>query len=266
MAGSDDPLSIPGLTLRLLGGLAAGLGVLGFVVLVGGGISWVRAFELHLPADQAVYARPKFELVTIGAVSGVAFLVGGALVVAAVYALAERALKRTFAVIAAVEVVIAALIGVGGGGLVVCALVAVALAAIGYLIADRQRRERFFVVAVVVFLGVVLYGCVAAYEHNRFAPQAQAAAVLLRSGKVLDGVYLARDDDRVLLGRLTPAPRGGCPLDHGVARMLELPQDQVANFALGPVEDVCAALRRTATLDADLRRPELKPPPAPPKP
>jgi hypothetical protein len=75
------------LAWQALPAVAGAIGVLGFVALVGGGIEWVRFWSAGLPADQAVRAMPREELVTIGAVSLVGFMVAGLLVVLILYVL-----------------------------------------------------------------------------------------------------------------------------------------------------------------------------------
>jgi hypothetical protein len=75
------------LAWQALPAIAGAVGVLGFVTLVGGGIVWVRFWSAGLPADQAVRAMPRQELITIGAVSLVAFAVAGVLVTLLLYVL-----------------------------------------------------------------------------------------------------------------------------------------------------------------------------------
>lgn len=69
--------------------LVSAIGIVTFVALIGGAIQWVRFYAAGLPADQAVRAMPKAELVVIGAVSLVGFLIAGALVALLVF-LVER--------------------------------------------------------------------------------------------------------------------------------------------------------------------------------
>jgi hypothetical protein len=75
------------LAWQALPAIAGAIGVIGFVALVGGAIQWVRFWSAGLPADQAVRAMPEAELVTIGAVSLVAFTVLGLLLVLLLYVL-----------------------------------------------------------------------------------------------------------------------------------------------------------------------------------
>ena len=73
--------------------LISAVGVVTFVALIGGAIQWVRFWAAGLPADQAVRAIPKAELVVIGAVSLVGFLVAGVLIALVVFLFERQALE-----------------------------------------------------------------------------------------------------------------------------------------------------------------------------
>src|SRR4051812_41844216 len=67
---------------KILVTLLTAVGSLSFVVLTGGAILWVRFASADLPADQAVVAVPRTELLVIGAAALVGFVLAGLLVVA----------------------------------------------------------------------------------------------------------------------------------------------------------------------------------------
>lgn len=69
-------------------------GIVTFVALVGGAIQWVRFWAAGLPADQAVRAMPKAELVVIGAVSLIAALLAGVFVVLLVFLVERQAVEK----------------------------------------------------------------------------------------------------------------------------------------------------------------------------
>jgi hypothetical protein len=73
--------------VRAVPAVAASVGFLGFVAVLGAAIVWTRFTAAHLPADQATSKFPKSDLVAIGAVSLVSFLVLGLLAVLLVYLL-----------------------------------------------------------------------------------------------------------------------------------------------------------------------------------
>lgn len=78
------------LAWQALPAVAGAISLIGFVTLVGGAIQWVRFFSAGLPADQAVRAVPKQELVVIGAVSLVGVAIVGVLAVLLLYLLDKR--------------------------------------------------------------------------------------------------------------------------------------------------------------------------------
>ena len=67
--------------------LAATLGSAAFVAVVGGGILWARFDGAELPADQAVAAVPNSELVVVGAVALVGFVIASIAALVLVYVL-----------------------------------------------------------------------------------------------------------------------------------------------------------------------------------
>lgn len=79
-----------GWLVQALPAIAGGVGFVGFVAALGAAIVWTRFAAAQLPADQAVAKIPKSDLVGIGAVSLVAFLVLGLLAVLLVYLLQEE--------------------------------------------------------------------------------------------------------------------------------------------------------------------------------
>lgn len=88
-ARAESPTTLPPLLrepLKILGGVLLALGgLVTFVAAVGGAIIWVRFYAARLPADQALAAMPRGELVASGAVMLAAFVMLGALAVVGVY-------------------------------------------------------------------------------------------------------------------------------------------------------------------------------------
>jgi hypothetical protein len=69
------------LLLQALPAIGGAIGFVGFVAVIGGAIEWVRFSSAELPADHAVGVIPRAQLVTIGAVSMIAFTLLGLLAV-----------------------------------------------------------------------------------------------------------------------------------------------------------------------------------------
>jgi hypothetical protein len=64
--GADSKTTPLDLVLRVLGAIGTGIGVLGFVILFGGAVLWLRAERAELPANDAVSAIPRSVLITTG--------------------------------------------------------------------------------------------------------------------------------------------------------------------------------------------------------
>ena len=87
MRSSANPLW--DLLTKLLGAAAAGLGVLGFVTLVGGATAYVRFSSAGLPAEESVANLPRTALLVLGA-KALIFYAALSLAAVAVLFLAER--------------------------------------------------------------------------------------------------------------------------------------------------------------------------------
>ena len=74
--------------------IASAIGIVTFVALIGGAIQWVRFWAAGLPADQAVRAMPKAELVVIGAVSLIGALLAGVFIVLVVFLVERQAMHK----------------------------------------------------------------------------------------------------------------------------------------------------------------------------
>lgn len=78
--------------LVVLGAIATGIGVAGFAAVVGGIVVWLRFDSLHLPADTAVAAMPRTELIVIGVSTLLPFIVLGLVLVVLAYVFAANRL------------------------------------------------------------------------------------------------------------------------------------------------------------------------------
>jgi hypothetical protein len=274
--GGQTVLGIP---VELVKAAGAGLGLLGFVVLVGGGITWARFDAVGLPADQAVYAIPKFELVTIGAVALAGFTVLALIVSALLYLIDSRdsghaRVRAALVAIAGIEVLAVWLLDARGSNLVAAAVAAVALGSLSALAVEASDGS-FLAIGLPTLAAIALFCCVGAFLVNREDPQVQPVAVLLKSGRTVEGIYVARNDDRILLGRIAfecderkGDPQHPCRRDekthivHSEGRMVEIPRDQVSNFAVGPHQSIADALPRLIPLGVELELDLGRPRPA----
>lgn len=78
--------------LVVLGAIATGIGVAGFAAVVGGIVVWLRFDALHLPADTAVAAMPRTELIVIGVSTLLPFIALGLALVVLAYVFAANRL------------------------------------------------------------------------------------------------------------------------------------------------------------------------------
>jgi hypothetical protein len=78
------------LLMQALPAVGGTIGFVGFVAVIGGAVEWIRFRAAELPADQAVQVVPREQLVTIGAVSIVAFTLLGLMAVLIAYLIDRR--------------------------------------------------------------------------------------------------------------------------------------------------------------------------------
>ena len=103
------------LVVRFAAAIVAAVASLGFVAFVGGIVLWSRFEAAQLPADQAVALQPRADLITVGAIALVIFVLGGLLAVLLMRLLDKRgrASLRTrngLIVVAALEILAAMVI------------------------------------------------------------------------------------------------------------------------------------------------------------
>jgi hypothetical protein len=84
-----------GLVLSVVGAIATGIGVIGFVTVVGGAIMWIRFDKAGIPADKAVAVIPRSELVVVGLYTLIPFIALGLLAVFVAYLIAPNTLVPT---------------------------------------------------------------------------------------------------------------------------------------------------------------------------
>ena len=121
--------------------------------------------------------------------------------------------------------------------IVVAILLGVLLLAIGKL-----HPRRYFWYGMSVFVSVALFGAVLTYNRTFHAPSAQAAAVLLKNGQVVEGVWIGESSSRVFLGRL--------PTSDG--RIFWIERDRVASESVGKLVRTDRATKDAAELAKEL--------------
>lgn len=129
--------------------LATTAGLVTFVAVTGGAVTWMRLYTAQLPADRALEVIPQQDLVQVGAVSLALFVVLGLVAVAGVYA-ADPAGRQTddmrhgLAILVTVEIIVAIVLADADPwrkwvGIGLCAAVG-GLGVAGALLAPRPPR------------------------------------------------------------------------------------------------------------------------------
>jgi hypothetical protein len=169
---TDDREQSPGHTDNVSRGLAvltalAGLGSL--VVFTGGAIVWVRYWQAHVPAEQAVAVTPNAALVAIGGAALGSFALIGAAAVLVAYAIDSKGTIEGNAVSATVLGVVGTLIAI--------------------LLADASVGARRLAVAVTLVAGAVAIAVAVVTTHRgrvewfeRHAPSAAGLVALAMVG------------------------------------------------------------------------------------
>lgn len=265
MAERTDSSSKPSdLAIQIAGGIAAGIGVLGFVTLVGGAVVSAQLSGAGLPASRAVANVPRTDLLAIGArlltpfagVLGLAFL--------AVYFVerggdrsGDGSEERRVSVLARMGIVAALTIAglaltlldahsVNASSWVWLACIAVAgLAAITMWAVRNQTFWRF------VALGTVM-GAIAAlvsgYALTQAQPDVRPVALVEADGRVLVGVFAAANNDEVDVGEVCTHGHDANRGDPSVGSLLVVPRHDVAAMAIGTNGSLSSGIERESGL------------------
>lgn len=283
---ADDPatdVSTQTVLVQVLGVVAAGIGVLGFVTFFGGAILWIRFDQAHLPANEAVALVPREVLLTTGAsflVPALMLALAAVLAVVLLRALhdayymrrgrpAKSAEPRSnvtgfedfsaqgrFAaegvfllvlLVAQVVWVAPEAITVNVQRTVLLALFGFATLGISWFVLRGTGRLLWFGVA--LFAAVSAFIAATTYMRTTDRPKLEPAALLREGEGPRTGFFVARDADYVYLGRgLTTT---GTP---GGARLVAVPAADISDLSIGPLVSPNLVGRRSARLALGLCR------------
>jgi hypothetical protein len=126
-------------------------------------------------------------------------------------------------------------------------VVAALLLAVGCFAIGRLHPRRFFWLGVSTFASVALFGAVLTYSRDVNAPSAQAAAVLLKNGCSVQGLWIGESSERVFLARVDgeeTRPREG--------RIFSLERSQVISESIGKLRRIPYAIRQAFALSKEL--------------
>jgi hypothetical protein len=273
--------------VQLLGAVAAGIGVLGFVTFFGGAILWIRFDQAELPANEAVAVVPREVLLTTGAsflVPAMMLSLGAVLVVVLIRLVLHNRGQATSApgggdapAPGRFEAALLFLVLIVEIGLVWSDAVnvsvprAMALVAFG---AGTLAISWFVLLSTrrLVWFGLALFGAVSAftvattYFRTTDRPKLEPVALLRDAEGPRTGFFVARRSDYIYFGRgprTTDTPGG--------ARLVAIPTADVTDISIGPLVSpdlvrrraarLALGLCRTAELEARDDRAEAPPPP-----
>jgi hypothetical protein len=124
----------------------------------------------------------------------------------------------------------------------------------------RLHPRRFFWLGITVFMSVSLFGAVLTYSRDRHAPSAQAAAVLLKNGCAVEGVWVGENADRVFLARVHPDGEASSESGQQLTErnqaeaglIFSLDRSQVISESIGKLRRVPYAGRQAEAMRAQL--------------
>lgn len=271
----------------ILGAVATGIGVLGFVTFVGGATDWARFRATGLPQEQALAVVPTQDLVVVGARTLVPAVVAGLLACVfyaigrAFFGTAEQRISDTglrayvekhattiravfllswfsiFAV-AAFLVTLETL-----GILQFLVFVPLGLILAGLIYAVAEATARFAYLALTLFLALSVFMGGIAYARALATPELRAAAIIRENQKALVGFFVAENGSRVYLARLNGNLLREGIIDRSSARLIGVEKSEITDIEVGAPTSPRKALEEAHTLAEELCELEITPAPDP---
>lgn len=247
----DEAGGLTSIAVKVLGVIAAGIGVTGAVTVVGASIFWARFDAMDVPMVQAVTAIPKAELLVQGTQETMIFVLIG------LGATLLIALADPKGIVTRGTLIVLSLLIAGAGGYLLCTSLnggwvlvlfgaALALAVICILIAFNTGR-RLVPLLVSVFLASFLFSWACAFVIVEMQKYAQAISIRFspstadeKEGPGLIGIYVAVTDDTIYFARADPDADGGEDEDRAAddTGLYEVPRTDAVTYAVGPLEPI----------------------------
>lgn len=279
----DDP--IRSTVVKVAAAAAAGVGVLGFVTLIGGAYYWLRFSSAGLPADEAVGDLSRSQLLVVGVRELFPFLLIAAIEVAVVYMLelavrgrltpgplrrlANYAAKaetpdarrlafraRAGAVLAGAVLAVITDLALGdrntAQSILLTAVVAggLALIVIAYAASSDLSYTRF---VLALLTATAVFALFSASSRVSEAPFVRPVALVL-NGKPLAGIYITASSDQVYLGEVCTDRPGSEVGDSRSGSLLEVPRADVSLILVGDNAGLELAIERERSLLEALQR------------
>jgi hypothetical protein len=243
------------LGVKVLGAVAAGVGVLGFVTLVGGAILHAQLSAAGLPSDQAVSALPQSTLLVVGARLLVPLLSVVALFLSVLWLIENT--PRLPGAPGVRSVGVAGLLGLGvigaeidtarahGAALyyILPIFVAVVLG-VGIWFFGIRGRDDFRLFAILTTIGATLFVSAGGYAISYLAPTVRPVAVARTSGPPVVGIYAAANGSEVEVGEVCQQRRGSNGGSGRSGVLVVIPRSDVQEIVLGTNGSLADALAR----------------------
>jgi hypothetical protein len=228
--------------LKALVAVATGLGVIGFVTLIGGAITHVQLAAVGIPADQVVSALPQSTLLVVGVRQLVGFFGSVVLVLAMLWLLESKGVSRGR--VRWVGVVLIAVVGMvvievdlvnAQRALLYEALtiVLVPLLVVMIWFAGIKGMPRFSIFATVTAIAAALVLSAWRYTLSRLSPVVRPVVVVRTTGSSIAGIYAAANSSEVEVGEVCQQSAGS---NRGSGRsgiVLVIPRNDIRTMLVG---------------------------------
>ncbi|MGO9750720.1 MAG: hypothetical protein ACLP8S_04500 [Solirubrobacteraceae bacterium] len=248
--------------IRIAVTVAAGIGVLGFLVLVGGAVFWQRFSSVGLPSDEAVADLSRSQLLVMGIRQVFPFLIVLAVEVLVLYEVEAAArgtltrgplrrfsqyarredtpdhktwvlIVRTVLTVGAVMLAVGVHASLAARNTVLSVLVIAAVAAVlgvaTILLAGRSTFPRFLSAAL---MATGIFALASSASRTAAVPEVRPAAFVI-DGKPIGGLYISASGDEVYVGEVCedgPHSEIGNP---GTGLLLDFPRKDVTAILIG---------------------------------
>ncbi len=278
-----DLASLRKLVARVAGVVATGVGVLGFVAVVGGASYWWRFSSAGLPADESVADLTHSQLLVLGVRELLPFMailiveavalyllegaVGGTIEIGLLgrlsrYADAHKASREELVTRVRVTTTLLAVpVAVIADGflaqrrtvlsMLLIAVIALVLALIAVIYAGDSSApfQKFLLVAMGT---TALFGMCSGASRTAEAPQVRPVVIVTDDGRPLAGLYISASSNQVYVGEVCAKRHEADLGDDNTGSLIEVPRDKITLMLIGNNELLDQAISRESSLLSSL--------------